>query len=443
VAAAMKNTFERTRLQFLPAALEVQHSPPHPLARWLGVGIILFFSLAIAWGVFGKVDVVAIAEGKIIPSARIKEIQPLEKGIVKEILVREGQTVKAGDALIILDGTSSGAARDRLANELQAMQDMLLLEQSFLARLENTAEATGSAMPALQEKWLEQQWQQYSAQLSTLRSQRDHRIAEKQANSETVIKWQTTLPMISQRVNGLKQLAGKKLVAENQYLELEEIRITQQQDLAAARARDAQLVAAIAECEQQIAALIAQTQAQTLARIADAQRQRNSLQQQLMQAKDLDARQVLYAPVSGQVQDLTMHTVGGVVLEAQLLMRIVPDDTQLEVEAWLPNQDIGFVQENDRAIIKVHTFPFTRYGTINATVTRISDDAIVDSKDKNRLFYGMSLLLEKNTLLVNGREVKLIPGMQVTAEIMTGERRLVEYFLSPLQKHLQESGRER
>ena len=440
---AVKNTFERTRLQFLPAALEVQHSPPHPLARWLGIGIILFFSLAIAWGVFGKVDVVAMAEGKIIPSARIKEIQPLEKGIVKEILVREGQSVKAGDALIVLDGTSSSAARDRLANELQAMQDMLLLEQSFLERLENTAEVTRSAMPELQEKLLEQQWQQYNARLAARRSQREHRIAEKQANSETIIKWQTTLPMISQRVNGLKQLAGKKLVAENQYLELEEIRITQQQELAAARARDAQLVAAIAECEQQIAALTAQTHAETLARIADAGRQRNSLHQQLKQAKDLDDRQVLYAPVSGQVQDLTMHTVGGVVLEAQLLMRIVPGDSPLEVEAWLPNQDIGFVQENDRAIIKVHTFPFTRYGTINATVTRISDDAVADNKDKNRLFFGMSLLLEKNTLPVDDREVRLAPGMQVTVEIMTGERRLVEYFLSPLQKHLQESGRER
>ena len=101
------------------------------------------------------------------------------------------------------------------------------------------------------------------------------------------------------------------------------------------------------------------------------------------------------------------------------------------------------MQENDRAIIKVHTFPFTRYGTINATVTRISDDAVADNKDKNRLFFGMSLLLEKNTLPVDGREVRLAPGMQVTVEIMTGERRLVEYFLSPLQKHLQESGRER
>jgi hemolysin D len=127
-------------------------------------------------------------------------------------------------------------------------------------------------------------------------------------------------------------------------------------------------------------------------------------------------------------------------------MLIVPDTAQLEVEAWLPNQDIGFVQENDHAVIKVHTFPFTRYGSIDATVTRISDDAISDEKsarEKGGLLFSMSLLMAKNTLLVDGREVKLMPGMQVTAEIITGQRRIIEYFLSPLQQRVQESVRER
>ncbi|HQQ75123.1 MAG TPA: HlyD family efflux transporter periplasmic adaptor subunit, partial [Pseudomonadales bacterium] len=198
--------------------------------------------------------------------------------------------------------------------------------------------------------------------------------------------------------------------------------------------------------EQQIMALTAQTRAQTLSQIADAERQANSLHEQLTQAKDFDAKQVLYAPVAGQVKDLAINTVGGVVLEAQQLMLIVPEDEKLEVEVWLPNQDIGFVQENDEAVIKVHTFPFTKYGTIAATVIRISDDAIEDeksAKEKGGLLFGMSLLMAKNTLQVDEREVKLMPGMQVTAEIITGQRRLIEYFLAPLQKHVQESVRER
>ena len=264
-------------------------------------------------------------------------------------------------------------------------------------------------------------------------------------------KLQATLPIVSKRANDLKTLAAKKLVAENQYLELEETRITQQQDLAAAKARNTQLAAALAESEQQIVALTAQTRAQTLTQIADAERQSTSLHKQLTQAQDFDAKQVLYAPVSGQVKDLAINTVGGVVLEAQQLMLIVPDDVPLEVEAWLPNQDIGFVQENSAAQIKIHTFPFTKYGTIPATVTRISDDAVSPDKqnvdqnvrEKGGLVFSMSLLMAKNTLQVDEREVKLMPGMQVTAEIITSQRRIIEYFLSPLQKHVQESVRER
>ena len=438
------STFEQTRLQFLPAALEIQHSPPHPLARWLGFSMMVFFTLAVLWACIGKADIVAVAEGKIIPSMRVKQIQPLGKGVVETIFVHEGQTVKTGDALIALDRTSSLAERERLANELQKTEEVLAREQAFLAVLESGI--TQQQSTPLQNALLEQQWQQYRAQIATLYSQRDNHSAEKQVNNEMVRKLQATLPIISKRTADLKYLSNKKLVAVNQYLEQEELRIYQQQDLAAAKARDAQLTAAITESEQKIVALTAQTHADTLSKIVDAERQANSLRKQYTQAQDFYAKQILYAPVDGQVKDLAINTVGGVVLEAQQLMLIVPDEVQLEVEAWLPNQDIGFVQENDQAIIKVHTFPFTKYGTIAATVTRISDDSITDeksAKEKSGLLFGMSLVMGKNTLWVDEHEVKLMPGMQVTAEIITGQRRLINYFLAPLQQHVQESVRER
>lgn len=439
-----KNTFEQTRLQFLPAALEIQHAPPHPLARRLGFSMIVFFTLAVLWACIGKVDVVAVAEGKIIPSMRVKQIQPLEKGVVETIFVHEGQTVKAGDALIALDRTSSLAGRERIANELQKTEEILAREQAFLAVLESRI--THQQSTPLQNAIVEQQWQKYRAQIAALNSQRDNHSAEKQGNNEMIRKLQATLPIISKRTADLKTLSNKKLVAVNQYLEQEELRINQQQDLAAAKARDIQLAAAITEIEHQLSALTAQTRAETLSQISDAERQANSLREQFTQAKDFDAKQILYAPVDGQVKDLAINTVGGVVLEAQQLMLIVPDEVQLEVEAWLPNRDIGFVQENDQAIIKVHTFPFTKYGTIAATVTRISDDSITDeksAKEKSGLLFGMSLVMEKNTLWVDKREVTLMPGMQVTAEIITGQRRLIDYFLAPLQQHVQESMRER
>lgn len=191
---------------------------------------------------------------------------------------------------------------------------------------------------------------------------------------------------------------------------------------------------------------MAETRAQVLARIADTSRQVASLRLQLTQAEDRDLKQLLHAPVAGQVQDLAIHTVGGVVQEAQQLMLIVPQDARLEVEAMLPNRDIGFVHEGDRAVVKVHTFPFTKYGTMAATVTRISDDAIHDQKQAGTpdgLLFGISLLMDGDTLPVEGRDVRLLPGMQVTVEIITGRRRIIEYFLSPVQRRVQESVRER
>lgn len=448
----LTDDFQSARLAFLPAALEIQHTPPHPLARWSAFSMILFLVLAVSWAIFGKVDVVAVAEGKIIPSSRIQQIQPLEKGVVKALHVREGQHVKAGEMLVELDRTSTGAERSRVDNELQKLEESLARDRALLILLDgNEATQPKTALNNLmlndlQNQLVEQQWQQYQAQRASLQSQHENRKAEKRVNQEVIRKLQATLPINTKRANDMKRLAEQKLVARDQYLSQEETRIAQQQDLAAAVARDAQLSAAILETEQDMAVLVAQTRAKTLAAIADEEREVESLRKQLTKASDIDDKQVLYAPVDGQVKDLAVNTVGGVVLEAQQIMVIVPEAAPLEVEAWLQNKDIGFVRQNDAAVIKINTFPFTKYGTLDATVTRISEDAIQDEKtarEKGGLLYGMSLLMARNTIWVDGKEEKLMPGMQVSAEIIIGERRVIEYFLAPLQQHIQESIRER
>ena len=150
---------------------------------------------------------------------------------------------------------------------------------------------------------------------------------------------------------------------------------------------------------------------------------------------------MLYAPVAGRVQELAVNTVGGVVTEAQQLMLVVPDEEQLEVVVFLENKDIGFVHEGMSSEIKIHTFPFTKYGVIDAEVTTVSDDATVD--EQRGLIYRMQLRMAKNTLWVEGKEVKLQPGMAVTAEVQTGERRIMEFFLAPLLRAKSESIRER
>lgn len=446
----------RDELAFLPAALEIQETPPHPLAHWLGRSLILLFTIGILWACFGKVNIVASAEGKIIPSSRLKQIQPLEKGVVKNIFVKEGDRVQEGQSLVELDATLTEADEQRLTQQLQqAQSDLQRLEtfQQMISEIGDRprfSEKTHGLSPiSLQEQLLEQQYQQYLAQRASAEGELAKRVAEQKSNLELIKKLQGTLPLITKRADAIKGLLDKRMASENDYLLVEEQRITQQQDLASYQANQQQLDAAVAQAEQQLKALIAQVQSETLGKISETQQQAHALQEELNKATDMNARQILYAPVSGQVQGLAINTVGGVVTEAQQLMIIVPEGENLEVEVYLQNKDIGFVHEGAEAEIKVHTFPFTQYGVIDAKVTRISNDAFSleptrkDPSQNEGLVYTMGLVMAKSTLQVNGQEVSLMPGMAVTAEVKTGDRRIIEFFLAPLMKAKQESIRER
>lgn len=149
----------------------------------------------------------------------------------------------------------------------------------------------------------------------------------------------------------------------------------------------------------------------------------------------------LTAPVDGTVQQLAVHTVGGVVTPAQPLMMIVPKDNMIEVEAYVENKDIGFVNPGQAAVVKIETFPLTKYGTIEAKVTHVSNDAVND--EKRGLIFPARVNLARSTIQVENKTVNLSPGMAVTVEVKIAQRRVVEYFLSPLMQYKDESLRER
>lgn len=455
--------------EFMPAALELQETPPNPLVRWLAWTLIVLFVLTLFWAVLGKVDVVASAEGKIIPGSRVKQIQPLDKGVIKAIHVRDGQYVKAGDPLIELDRTITSAEQARMQQELhnaslnlassEALQALITDQhtdkKSHDKKNRHNKPVSASELTLVIDKQLNlsasevllhqqktwEQWQQYLAQISSLHSALTKAQSEKVANQETIKKLEQTLPMITKRADALRSLYQKNMASEAEYLELEQARIERTQDLATQQQIQHQLIAAINEAQQQINALNADTSSKLLAQIADSRNQIATISEELIKARDLNDKQILYAPVSGYVQQLAVNTVGGVVTEAQQLMIVVPEEENLEVQVLLGNQDIGFVQSDMPAEIKIHTFPFTKYGLIDATVTHISEDAILD--EKLGLVYAMHLKMHKSTIRVETRDVKLIPGMAVTAEVKTTQRRVIEYFLSPLLRYKQESIRER
>lgn len=452
-------------LDFLPAALEILERPPSPLGKLLGRTLMALVGIGIVWACVGEIDVTAVAEGKIISSGRVKDIQPLEKGVVKTIYVKEGQLVAQGQPLVELDQTLTTAEKIRLSQELHFTQLNYLREKTFLKTLQNQnehsvalgADGGGSAQALLkldtagqslsvtehltQTQLLEQQWLNYQSRVSTLQSQRRERQAALQANEAQLSQLEQVLPLITRRADALKQLVAQELVPEMTYLELEQERIERQQALAISRAEYQQNLAAIETAAQQLNTLKAEAVRESLTQVDEYQRQLQSLTQELAKAQDVEAKQILYAPVAGTVHQLAVYTVGGVVTEAQVLMTLVPQNDFLEVEATLENKDVGFVFEGQPAEIKINTFNFTKYGVIDAEVAGVTADAVVD--EAKGLVYKLRLKMKQTEIKIDGRMVDLLPGMTVMAEVKTGKRKLIEYVLSPLMRKADESVRER
>jgi hemolysin D len=434
--------------QFLPAALELQETPVSPaprIAMWL---IVAFALLALLWAVFGWIDVVATAHGRIVPNDRTKVIQPMETATVKAIHVADGQAVRAGELLIELDATSSAADSARLSSDLasarlQAARAAALLAAmaSGKAPLLGPVAQLEAARLAPEQRMLEGQYAEYLAKLARIDADIARREAELQSTREIVRKLEQTAPIASQRARDYKDLVDKNFISKHGYLDKEQARIEQEADLATQKSRLGELAAALHEGRSQRAALTAETRRLALDSLNEAEQKAASYGQELIKAESRGKLMLLAAPVDGTVQQLAVHTVGGVVTPAQQLMMVVPRDNPIEVEAFVENKDIGFVRRGQRAEVKIETFPFTRYGTIRAVVAHVSDDAVND--EKRGLIFPMRVNPERATIQVENKTVKLSPGMAVTVEIQTARRRVIEYFLSPLMQYKDESLRER
>lgn len=434
--------------QFLPAALALQETPVSPAPR-VTMGLLMTFCLlAVLWATFGEIDIVATASGRLVPNDRTKVVQPMETAAVRAIHVSDGQEVKAGDVLIELDDTAAHAdilrlANDRVTARLQAAREKALLEaieHDSPPRFEAPA-GIELARVVQERRILDGQYGELRARLSQLDADISMREAELRTAREIVKKLEQTAPIARTRAEDFKALAGKNFVARHGYLEQEQVRIEQEADLATQRSRIQELGAALQETQRERTALIAQTRRASLNSLNEAEQQAVTSEQELLKAETRTRLMKLIAPVDGSVQQLAVHTVGGVVTPAQPLMMIVPKDNPLEVEAFVENKDIGFVASGQDAEIKVETFPFTKYGTIHGKIVQVSNDAIDD--EKRGLIYSSRIHPERATMRVEGKIVNLSPGMSVTVEIKTGKRRVIEYFLSPLIQQAQESLHER
>jgi hemolysin D len=469
--AGIKPDDERRRfdeLAFLPAALEIVETPPSPLGRATAFSIIAVFAIALAWACFGTVDIVAIAPGKLIPSGRTKTIQPFETGVVRAIKVHDGQVVKSGDALIELDTTITAAELAHLKGDLLAAQLEVARTKAALTRKDDPlavfsppADATTTQIE-MHRRFLVSQIAEQNAKLAAIDQQVKQKEAERATFAASMEKLKATLAPLQQRVEIRQQLFQKELGSKLTYLTEYQDYVGQQQEVLVQQSRFSEADAAISVLMETRVKAVAEYERGLFEGLAKAEEKAAGLTQDVIKAEQRTSLQKLTAPIDGMVQQLAIHTIGGVVTPAQMLLLIVPTESRLEIEATVSNHDIGFVEPGQDAAIKIDTFNFTRYGLLKGKVLSISQDAITRNKPQDRandatagaettsseprgqeLVYAARISIDRSQMDIENKRVNLSAGMAVTVEIKNGSRSIISYLLSPLLRYKQESLRER
>lgn len=435
-------------LAYLPAAMALQETPPHPAPRRAAIAICALFAGALLWSVFGWIDIVTVAQGRILVSQRSKQIQPLETSVVRAIRVRDGDHVAPGQLLIELDPTNSDADGNRIGQDLAAAWSELLRARSLLASLDSgtgvglmSDEHLGAAETKAAQGQLSSEWADMRAKLAKLEADIMQRHAEVRTADQLAAKLQALVPMSRARENDFQSLTKQGFVSHHASQDRTRERVEQERDLATAQARQNETVAGLNNSQQARLAYVAESRRVLRDRLGQAELKVRQWGEEARKAAMRKTLTRLTASVAGTVQQLAVHTEGGVVTPAQVLMVLVPDDAAVTAEVQLENKDIGFVRVGQAASVKLETFPYTRYGTVAARLQSLSADAVVD--EKRGATFAATLAFAKPYIEVDGRRVKLAPGMNITAEVKTGRRRVIDFWLSPLQERVQEALRER
>lgn len=457
IAAAWRNRSSigeraqgKLQRQFLPAALEIQEQPPSPTGRALMWLLAALFTLAVLWAALGEVDIVVTAPGRVIASGQIKLVQAPEAGTVVTIHAREGERVEAGQALISLDPTYADADDLRIAEQLQLLSVQAGWRQALELWLDGgmggvpelrlppglsrTEQALASAVYARHRE-------EIAARMLAFEKELAANAAEQASVAAQERKTQAILAVLAQRVAAYGTLVERQYGARVQYLEMLQQHTELERSIPVLASRQQQLTAMSAAIAARMQASAGELRKHNLMELARLASEQSALEQDSRKAMQRHQRMLITSPVTGTVQELSVHTIGAVVSPAQALLKVVPEEAVIEVEALLQNRDVGFAREGQLAEVKVDTFNFTKYGVIEAEVVAISKGAV--QHPELGWVFTMRLRLARDHIAVADRLVTLSPGMAITAEVKTGKRRLIEFFLSPLLRYRQESLRER
>ena len=434
--------------EFLPAILEVTETPPSPTGRIIMWSILILLVVGLAWAFLGKINEVAVAPGKVIPSGQAKTVQVKNKGIIKEIRVIEGQKVEEGEVLVLLDPTTTSADYDSLKKRAAYYRldiQRLTAELGGFPFVPEEDEDLEDYDLAAEVALYQSRQRDYMTQMQSRQDIIEQKRARLLATQATYEKYNEGLKIAQEKESRLRSLIEESAISEFQLLEQQNQTIEYAKNAQAELDSINSIQAEIAEAEQNLANVHASYQKEIMTALVEAKKEYYSITESIKKADEDSRMATIVAPTSGRVYNLQIHTVGGIVTDAQPLMQIVPEDVSLEFEVYADNKDIGFIKIGMPAEVKVETFNFQKFGMIDAVVKEVSADAENTASDVET-YKKFRMILRpsgKDTVDVFGEEVPLAVGMNVSAEIKIKEKRIVDFFLDPFRQYTSEALRER
>jgi hemolysin D len=465
--------------EFLAPALEILETPPSPVRIWFIWLICAFVVVSLTWAYFGRVDIIAVAQGKFQPTGRVKVIEPVETGKVADVLVSNGAHVHEGDVLVQMDTSEAEADRKAASTGLAsfrveisrreaviraAKQDNLETNSDYKVPLIEWQPDVPAALRQREDRVLNADLRQLWTSLASLHAQLQQKRVERDRLAQTISAQKNLVATLQQRVDMRQSLLESQSGARSAVIDATETLQYQMMQLAVQQGQLASAETGMDVIERDIDKTRQAFIDDNVQKLGDTERQVEDYEQRLAKANAKLDHLTLRAPISGAVQASVITNVGQVIASGQEVMRIVPQDSGLELEIYVLNRDIGFIKQEQEAVVKVESFPFTRYGTLNARVSRIAHDSIPEpdatqiegdpSKTSNsslfagaqrtqNLVFPVTLIPDQTKINIDGYDVPLTSGMAVTVEIKTGTRRILEYIFSPIMQVMNEAGKER
>ncbi len=422
--------------EFKPLLVEIEERPPNPLGRfifWTIIAAIVFFVL---WAFIGQVDVVVTARGKVIPVGEVKTIQPLNTGVIRKILITAGDSVQKGDILMEIDPSDIEPELESMSANLEQLDLEMTMRKALLAERPFQPDPKRFA-PAL----VTVQKQIFHSTLDGRRKYIDVKNQELKQLAEQIIATEKTNEQDNFRLNiaskRLKRLANvRDVISKDEYEKAEMEKYSYENSISVAENKLEELEAGKKRILQEIEVFKEEEKSRILVEYSASQKEYTSLKGRINKAAYFNSRQQIISPVNGHVSQLHVHTIGGVVTPAEKLCSIVPANSPMEVKAQALNKDIGFVTTSMDVSIKIDAYSFQKYGTLNGVVRQVSKDSIEDPNLGD--VYEVYVTPHETSLIVEGVETEINTGMTVTAEINVGKRRIIEFFIYPIIKYLDE-----